>query len=355
MAIRINSTNTLICDTGNNRVVEVDRTGNIVWQCTEFADPYGLLGPNESHTLSSPTSVQRWETTEWDDNGRASGRVQHNLIADFGNNRIVEVVTRFASDDNDSLNNAVVWVGRGPSGKGYQFFQAQREAYYKPGDANDGSLDYGRTIASVVNVAVNSAEVQSDDSNLSNAATGLPDTAGGSLVILGGQKDTYGGGKYSASGKVVYFLSKGKYDSGNTTFPLSRPVYFNRYVTGYGTFSWRVTMTDGANVFELTKDANEPAGIATILTTFPDGPIVSNLGLGSISGGAMGSGGYTTGTSMAKRLGNGNLLMVNQKTGYVFEYSPTAALGGTMPVEMTVPDVTGTGALVRPVYADRLN
>lgn len=358
MAIRVNSTNTLICDTGNNRVVEVDRTGNIIWQCTEFADPYGLLGPNESHTLSSPTSVQRWETTEWDANNRAAGLSQHNLIADFGNNRILEVVTRFTGDENDLLNNVVVWVGRGPAGKGYQFYQAQREALYKPGDVNHGSLDYGRTIASVINLAVNSAEVQSDDSALASAKTDLPATAGGSLVILGGQKDTYTvrGTKYSAAGKVIYFLSKGKYENENTTFALSRPVYFNRYVTGDGAFEWRVTMTDGANIFELKKDPNEPPGIATVLTTFPNGPIVSNLGLAKMSGGAMGSGGYTTGTTMSKRLSNGNLLMVNQKTGSVFEYSPTAALAGSIGTILikTSPDISGTAALTRPVYADRL-
>ncbi|HEY3412450.1 MAG TPA: hypothetical protein VGM51_05235 [Armatimonadota bacterium] len=357
MAVRINSTNTLVCDTGNNRVVEVDRTGNIVWQCTEFADPYGLLGANESRALSSPTSAQRWETYEWDANDNVGARAQHTLITDFGNNRILEIVSRFSPDDADQANNVLVWAGRGPAGKGYQFFQAQREAYYKPNDPNNGSLDYGRTIASVINYAVNSAEVQSDDSALSGAVTGLPATAGGSLVLLGGKSETYGGGAKSAAGKVVYFLSKAHYDSDPTKgFPLARPVYFNRYVTGDGAFDWRVTMTDGNNIFDLTKRPADPAGLATILTTFPNGPIVANIPLGTITNGLMGSGGHTTGTSMAKRLQNGNVLMVNQKTGRVFEYSPKAALAGDLQsiLSQTAPSIEGTGALNRPVYADRL-
>lgn len=359
MAIRVNSTNTLVCDTGNNRVVEVDRTGTIVWQCTEFADPYGLLGANESRTLSSPTSAQRWETFEYDENDNVPARAQHDLITDFGNNRILEVVTRFSSDPNVQTNNVLEWVGRGPAGKGYQFFQAQREPYYKPNDPNNGSLDFGRTIASVINYAVNSAEVQSDDTALAGAVTGLPATAGGSLVLLSGQTETYNGGvKAGGNGKVVYFLSKAHYESDPSKgFPLARPVYFNRFVTGEGAFAWRVTMTDGNNVFDLTKVPSDPPGLATIFTTFPNGPIVANQGLGVFSSGLLGSGGYSTGTSMAKRLQNGNLLMVNQKTGYVFEFSPTAAQANAPANEIitfTAPTIEGTGALNRPVYADRL-
>lgn len=59
----------LIADEGNNRVIEVDRRGNIVWQ-------YG--SPDDTATLNAPAFASRLP------NG-------HTLISDSLNNRIVEV------------------------------------------------------------------------------------------------------------------------------------------------------------------------------------------------------------------------------------------------------------------------
>jgi hypothetical protein len=356
MAVRVNTTNTLICDTGNNRVVEVDRAGRVVWQLTNFADPYGLLSPNESRSLASPTSVQRWETFDYDPQDHVGARVQHTLVADFGNNRVLEIVSRYSADPDKWANNVLVWAGKGPEGSAYHFYQAQREPYFNPKDPeNDGSLDYGRTIASVTNLSVNTADAQLPDPDYANAITNKPATPGGSIVILGARSDVDGAGK-SASGKVVYFFNRMQYSNDKTrTFPLARPVYFNRYTTGDGANAWVLTMTDGQNVFDVTPSGTP--GLALVPVTDTDFPIIANAPIGSSVGGGIGSGGYTIGTAMAKRLQNGDILMVNQQTGYVFEFSPTAAQAkapASSVLQITAPPIQGTGSLSRPVYADRL-
>lgn len=361
MAVRVNTTNTLISDTGNNRVVEVDRAGRVVWQLTDFADPYGLLAPNESRTLSSPTSVQRWETYEYDPEDRVGARVQHTLIADFGNNRVVEVVSRYSADPNQWANNVLVWVGKGPQGSNYHFYQAQREPYVNETNANDpnnGNMDYGRTIASVTNVAVNSADADIG-APFNGSITNDPATPGGSIVILAGREDKDVKGQ-NASGKVVYFFNRMIYGTDTSTvFPLARPTYFQRYTTGAGALNWVLMMTDGQNVFDLTPSGTPGIGKVVVNEPkYPDlFPIVGNAGLGQAANGGVGSGGYTLGTAMAKRLQNGDILMVNQQTGYVFEFSPTAAKSGapaSQVLQVTAPPIEGTSTLVRPVYADRI-
>jgi hypothetical protein len=72
--------NVLIADSGNHRVIEIDRTGNVVWQFGETGAP----GDDDAH-LSGPFNADCL------DNGNI-------LIADSGNNRIIEV---------DSGGNAV--------------------------------------------------------------------------------------------------------------------------------------------------------------------------------------------------------------------------------------------------------
>lgn len=355
MAIRVNSTNTLICDTGNNRVVEVDRSGNIVWQMSELADPSGLLSPNESRTLNAPSSVQRWESYEFDDEDRVIGRAQHTLIADSGNYRVVEVITRYSPDPNNWTDNVLVWVGRGAQGQNLQFYQATREP-----DAN-GNLDFGKTIASVINYSVNSADVRLSEPGYSNAALGLPPTPGGSLVILGARNTTgvdAGGNTVSAAGRIVYYFNRMIVGNNAQQFPLARPVFFSRYTSGPAVGSWALTITDGQNVFDVTKRDSDPAGVAYVPVDMNKliAPFIANQSLGNISAQGIGTGGYTVGTVMAKRLANNNLLMVNRNTGYVLEFSPTAAQAGDLNSLLTFisPPLRGTSGLTRPVYADRL-
>ncbi len=85
----------LVADTGNNRCVRFDRAGNVVWELTRFYDPSGLMAPGQPLTLSQPTSIEvRREVFNYKDpvNGAAlTGQMVHYLVADSGNDRIVEV------------------------------------------------------------------------------------------------------------------------------------------------------------------------------------------------------------------------------------------------------------------------
>lgn len=86
----------LVADTGNNRCVRFDRAGNVVWELTRFYDPSGLMAPGQPYTLSQLTSVEvrREQGPNYTD--PVTGKPQtmqlvHYLVADSGNDRIVEV------------------------------------------------------------------------------------------------------------------------------------------------------------------------------------------------------------------------------------------------------------------------
>ncbi len=166
-------------------------------------------------------------------------------------------------------SNVDLLVGKGP-GALSTVYQAQRDVYTGSDASKRGSLDYRRTIASVVNVSVNSAEVRLSEAPFNNVELGIPATPGGSVVILGGLADG------PANGKVVYYLNRISYGNSTEAFPLARPVFFEKYTTGQGSFHWRLMITDGQNVMELTKDAADPAGLARLATSGTNGPIVAN-------------------------------------------------------------------------------
>jgi hypothetical protein len=82
----------LIADTGNDRVVETNPAGKVIWEASSFQDPFRLLPPGEPLTLSEPTDAQRWVDVEAA--GGASLLVIHTLIADSGNTRVIELVDK---------------------------------------------------------------------------------------------------------------------------------------------------------------------------------------------------------------------------------------------------------------------
>jgi hypothetical protein len=107
----------LVCDTGNNRVVEIDQLGNIVWPLDVgvkngtiipvdyWTSPdYGSAnGPNPTKAhLSRPADVWRYVTTWEDFYNNTTGAVGpdgipevtwHTVIADAGNARVIDIAT----------------------------------------------------------------------------------------------------------------------------------------------------------------------------------------------------------------------------------------------------------------------
>ncbi|HSV74030.1 MAG TPA: hypothetical protein VLH79_09750, partial [Chthonomonadales bacterium] len=103
VARRIGLNDMLVVDTGNNRVLQMDRGGNVVWEVSRIQDHLrGWLRPGDPLSLNEPTDAQFWtqfvpDLRAWA--GRAAvqlpavpGYVVHYLIADSGNHRVIEVV-----------------------------------------------------------------------------------------------------------------------------------------------------------------------------------------------------------------------------------------------------------------------
>ena len=96
---------TIIADTGNNRIVHVDRAGTELWKIADFIDPGDAAGnpmlpPGSSMSLNKPTDVSMWVIIEEDDPGVSGSPVHpayHYLIADSGNYRVLEIVAKFIS------------------------------------------------------------------------------------------------------------------------------------------------------------------------------------------------------------------------------------------------------------------
>lgn len=82
----------LAADTGNDRCVEFNASGNVIWELKDFQDPLGILPAGESLKLFGPMDVQRWIETETV-NGVTLYDV-HTLIADTGNTRVLEIVDK---------------------------------------------------------------------------------------------------------------------------------------------------------------------------------------------------------------------------------------------------------------------
>lgn len=101
---RLTSNEFLIVDTGNNRVVQIDRGGNIQWEVSKINDDYKqVTRPGDPLTLNEPTDCQYWteflprltfsvvrDGTTYGYDGPAT--LVHYLIADTGNFRVVELV-----------------------------------------------------------------------------------------------------------------------------------------------------------------------------------------------------------------------------------------------------------------------
>jgi hypothetical protein len=121
---KLDSSDYLIADSGNNRVVRIDRGANILWQLTQFNDPYGLLAPGESTTVKEPTDAEYYLQSIYGTNNAVIGYEVHYIIVDSGNFRIIEVADFY--DANGVLLTAQGAVGgsstfqmptTGPNGK----------------------------------------------------------------------------------------------------------------------------------------------------------------------------------------------------------------------------------------------
>lgn len=130
VARKVSSSDIVVADTGNNRMVRVDSGGNIQWLISDFADtgkPTDLNYPNayllaagDPLSLNRPTDVSMW--VQW-----WGGRPEyHYLIADSGNFRVLEVVSRWSAVTGD-YRNELDWASKSiAEGKRYRYVFARR-------------------------------------------------------------------------------------------------------------------------------------------------------------------------------------------------------------------------------------
>jgi hypothetical protein len=181
---RLSSSDYLLADTGNNRVLRMDRGGVLRWSVERLNDPYGILAPGDPLTLNTPTDVLTRQLSTFNAGNRV-GFETHYLIADSGNGRIVDVVDYFDLDGNPRppvaggvSTGIVAWTTRTKSrnGENLAYHNLQLIA------GNDGPLA-GKPllVASVSNSSV-AAGNNTDPAN----------SAGGSLVQLDTIRTTQG-------------------------------------------------------------------------------------------------------------------------------------------------------------------
>lgn len=88
---RLRSGNILVCDTGGNRVVEMDREGTVVWQYPDSDLALNGTATPANLRLDGPRDARRYELVVAAPDGSVSVHWDVTLIADAGNNRVLEI------------------------------------------------------------------------------------------------------------------------------------------------------------------------------------------------------------------------------------------------------------------------
>jgi len=147
----------LVADTGNNRCVRFDRAGDVIWELTTFSDPNKFLAPGQPMSLNQPSSVQ----IRFAGKDAAGNPLPYYLIADSGNNRVLEV-----------QDHVLTWVSHtaDQNGRAYRYGSA---TYYGAGGGTPTYIAAAVTNTRIAPLAASGA--------LSPASGDAP---GGSIVVF---------------------------------------------------------------------------------------------------------------------------------------------------------------------------
>lgn len=185
VARKVASSDYLIADTGNNRVIRTDRGGGVRWTMARFEDPYGLLASGEQTTLNGPTDVQFYVSPTLSDDGTTqTGYEIHYLIADAGNFRIIEVADYYNRNGEaipapgtslSAGDHVLLWTTRtSAEGKRYRFQSLQRFLGFGPS---------GSQVAGYYGYPYVSAIVSNSTVGTGTSSTGA-DFTGGAIVNI---------------------------------------------------------------------------------------------------------------------------------------------------------------------------
>jgi hypothetical protein len=310
----------IVADTGNNRVVHIDKGGQILVQVADFEemDPNNpLLPPGSPLELSRPTDVSMWVSMEPEDWTNASSTrrpAYHYLIADSGNFRVVEIVYRYDMRTG-TYRRVLAKVSQNlVEGKKYRFLTARITGYVQNA--------LGQTVPGLLVCAV---------SNQDAAQEGV-DASGGSLIKL----------DWAGIGAVMPGTVNGLPVDSATPTRLVNPSFYTRQFVGSNEYVDIAIDAKGIHTADVVI-----GGPAPVVRSYAS---TDHVDMDEASGNVILVNGQPHprpfAPSYAQYLPNGNLLVTNKATGLVYYNSTTSAASYGEVFELT-PDATNPARWVR--------
>jgi len=231
----------LVADTGNNRCVRFDRAGDVLWELTRFNDSNNLLSAGSPTTISQPASVQMRREV-------VSGNIlEHYLIADSGNYRVIEVTDTFDANGVLTSDHVLTFVTHTYDKDGRHF---------RYGSATYFNTPLGLRVAALVTnsrVALNAA-----GTTLGPVSGDAP---GGSILLFDAAPLSPTFGAVTAG-----FTS---FQAGGATYPMRNPRFLSLYTPpSVGVLPFSFLYADDNGAFDLSF-------VGGVFTTTPGSPTTS--------------------------------------------------------------------------------
>ena len=265
----------LVADPGSNRCVRFDSAGNVRWELTRFQDPNGLLGAGQPLTLSQPSSVvTRTAVVPAGAAQYVGDTATYYLVADSGNNRLVEVADFVSSAGVTDGNHVLTWASHTGDryGRAYRYGSA---AYY-PNLAN--SPTFLSIAATVTNTRLAPLAVNAATNVVTGPGSVSGDSAGGSLVVFNYPANPQAYSAATPTNDLVYttagfYTASGTGSSATyTPFTIRSPRFLQLVSSATATAptnpnpnnvpAFDFLYADDNGAFDLTYDANRKAFIA---------------------------------------------------------------------------------------------
>jgi len=286
VARRVGLNDLLIVDTGNNRVVQIDRGGSVVWEVHRLFNDLGLLRPGDPLTLNEPTDVQHW--TEFLNNFQVSAvadgttytysgpaYVVHYLISDTGNFRVIELIDAYDPSGNPIRPQSgaggpapfsmlrQVWFASSSYGvynKRYRYRSVQR-ILMRNTDLPPAWQDPALPMRQLTLSAISNARLSGVGAIGQNVAGDIAESGGGSLVVLNEQGNPL---------SIVSNLRIPDTTAGNPSNyriqPIVNPTWFSKFDEietrpghpNFGALTFRYLLADDNGVYQLEANTADP-------------------------------------------------------------------------------------------------
>lgn len=262
----------LVVDTGNNRVLQMDKGSGVTWEIHSVSNELQVLRPGDPLTLNQPSDVEVF-TEVYPQNGvnysivnRDSGvtytsngnsYVVHYLIADSGNFRNIEVVDAYSS-------NGAVLVMTGSDGSSASM---QHQVVFTTRSLSEQNLKYHyRTIQEFIDPSSKKLYMLSAVDNVRQSArdsgtvvTGLDgggaEGPGGSIAVI--QRDFNSNAQANKDGYVSTIVNSIAIVDANGTIvrhqAIHNPTYFKEFSVGTNAANTtpRYLMADASGCYVL--------------------------------------------------------------------------------------------------------